>query len=106
MSIVKRIFELQQIEAAMGRKREIKGEPRVIDLDLLFYGQDIINEDNLNVPHPEIYKRRFVMEPLSEIASFYIHPVFGVSVRGLKDRLNDKKIVKLYEGDLAERCLC
>ena len=100
------LSKLQGIETAMGRTRQIKGEPRVIDLDLLFYGQDIINEDNLNVPHPEIYKRRFVMEPLSEIASFYIHPVFGVSVRGLKDRLNDKKIVKLYEGDLAERCLC
>jgi len=52
--------KLQGIETAMGRARELKGEPRVIDLDLLFYGQDIINEDNLNVPHPEIYKRRFV----------------------------------------------
>ena len=98
--------KLQDIEAAMGRKREIKGEPRVIDLDLLFYGQDIINKDDLKVPHPEIYRRRFVLEPLSEIASFYIHPAFGVSIRGLKDRLNDEKIVKLYDGDLAERCLC
>jgi len=99
--------KLQDIETVMGRKREIKGEPRVIDLDLLFYGQDIINEDDLKVPHPEIDKRRFVLEPLSEIASFYIHPAFGVSIRGLKDRLSDKKIVELYNGsDLAERCLC
>ena len=100
------LSKMQHIEAAMGRKREIKGEPRIIDLDLLFYGQVIINEDNLKVPHPEISKRRFVLEPLSEIASFYIHPVFGVSIRGLKDRLNDDKIVKVYEGALAERCLC
>jgi 2-amino-4-hydroxy-6-hydroxymethyldihydropteridine diphosphokinase len=99
--------KLQNIETVMGRKREIKGEPRMIDLDILFYGQDIINEDNLNVPHPEIYKRRFVLEPLCEIASFYIHPAFGVSIRGLKDRLNDQKIVKLYKGsDLAERYVC
>jgi 2-amino-4-hydroxy-6-hydroxymethyldihydropteridine diphosphokinase len=99
--------ELQRIETAMGRKREIKGEARVIDLDLLFYGQDIINEDNLNVPHPGIHKRRFVLEPLSEIASFYIHPVFGVSIRGLKDRLKDQKIVEPCKGiDLAGRYLC
>ena len=100
------LSKLKHIETAMGRKRDIKGEPRVIDLDLLFYGQEIINEDDLNVPHPEIYKRRFVLEPLSEIASFYFHPVFGVSIRGLKDRLNDQSVVKLYKGDLAERCLC
>ena len=100
------LIKLQGIETEMGRKREIKGESRVIDLDLLFYGQDIINKDDLKVPHPEIYRRRFVLEPLSEIASFYIHPAFGVSIRGLKDRLNDEKIVKLYDGDLAERCLC
>ena len=98
---------LQEIETAMGRKRELKGEPRVIDLDLLFYGQDIINECNLIVPHPEINKRRFVLEPLYEIASFYIHPAFGVSIRGLKDRLKDQRIVELYKGsNLAERYVC
>lgn len=88
---------LQNIENIMGRKREIKGGPRTIDLDLLFYGQDVIDEADLIVPHPELHKRRFVLEPLNEIASFFIHPAFGVSVRGLKDRLDDKKIVKLLE---------
>lgn len=88
---------LQNIENVMGRKREIKGGPRTIDLDLLFYNQDIINERDLIVPHPEIHKRRFVLEPLNEIASYFIHPAFGISVRGLKDRLDDKKIVKLLE---------
>jgi 7,8-dihydro-6-hydroxymethylpterin-pyrophosphokinase len=101
------LIDLQHIETAMGRKREIKGEPRIIDLDILFYGQDIINEDNLNIPHPEVYKRRFVLEPLCEIASFYIHPAFGVSIRGLKDRLKDQSVVELYnDGDLTKRCLC
>lgn len=94
------LWKLQDIETAMGRYRRFKGEPRVIDLDLLFYGQDIINEDDLNVPHPEIYKRRFVLEPLSEIASFYIHPAFEISIRGLKDQ----RCVKLYENsDLTGR---
>ena len=86
---------LQSVEKAMGRKRETKGGPRIIDLDLLFYGHDVIDEDDLTVPHPGIHKRRFVLEPLSEIASYFIHPAFGVSVRGLKDRLSDKKVVQL-----------
>ncbi|MGV8059427.1 MAG: 2-amino-4-hydroxy-6-hydroxymethyldihydropteridine diphosphokinase [Smithellaceae bacterium] len=85
---------LQSIENEMGRKREIKGGPRIIDLDLLFYGQDVIDKADLKVPHPGIHKRRFVLEPLNEIVSYFIHPAFGVSVRGLNDRLNDQKIVE------------
>lgn len=85
---------LQGIENRMGRVRKVKGGPRIIDLDLLFYGQDVIDENDLKVPHPEIHRRRFVLEPLSEIASYFIHPAFGVSVRGLKSRLRDRKIVE------------
>jgi 2-amino-4-hydroxy-6-hydroxymethyldihydropteridine diphosphokinase len=88
---------LQNVENSMGRKRQTKGGPRIIDLDLLFYGQHVINEVDLDVPHPEIHKRRFVLEPLGEIASYFIHPVFGISIRGLKDRLQDQKIVGLLE---------
>jgi 2-amino-4-hydroxy-6-hydroxymethyldihydropteridine diphosphokinase len=88
---------LRKIERDMGRKRETKGGPRIIDLDLLFYGQDVIREIDLVVPHPEIHKRRFVLEPLYEIASYFIHPVFGVSIRGLKDRLTDTKIVEMIK---------
>ena len=88
------LYVLQNIENTMGRRREIKGGPRIIDLDLLFYGQNVIDEDDLKVPHPKIQRRRFVLEPLNEIASYFIHPAFGVSVRGLKDRLNDQKIVR------------
>jgi len=88
---------LREIERDMGRKRETKGGPRIVDLDLLFYGQNVIREADLVVPHPEIHKRRFVLEPLSEIASYFIHPVFGVSTRGLKDRLTDTKIVEMIK---------
>ncbi len=91
------LIVLQETENKMGRKRAIKGGPRIIDLDLLFYGQNIINENGLKVPHPEIQKRRFVLEPLNEIASYFIHPAYGVSVRGLKDRLTDQKAVKLID---------
>ena len=88
---------LQNIEKDMGRSREVKGGPRIIDLDLLFYGQEIIREVDLIVPHPEIQKRRFVLEPLCEIASYFIHPAFGVSIRGLKDRLSDNKMVEMIK---------
>jgi 2-amino-4-hydroxy-6-hydroxymethyldihydropteridine diphosphokinase len=87
---------LQGIEKTMGRVRKYKGSPRIIDLDLLLYGQEIIREDDLIVPHPAMHKRRFVLEPLSEIASYLIHPAFGVSMRGLKERLDDQKIVEHY----------
>lgn len=94
-----KLFEaMQNIENNMGRQREAKGGPRIIDLDLLFYGQNVIHEHNLIVPHPEIHKRRFVLEPLSEIASYFIHPSFGVSIRGLKDRLSDNKRVEKIKG--------
>ncbi len=88
--------ELQIIEKTMGRVRTFTGGPRIIDLDLLLYGQEIIREDDLIVPHSEMHKRRFVLEPLCEIASYIIHPVFGVSMRGLKDRLDDQKTVEIY----------
>jgi 2-amino-4-hydroxy-6-hydroxymethyldihydropteridine diphosphokinase len=88
---------LQNIEKDLGRKREAKGGPRIIDLDLLFYGQEIIQDADLIVPHPEIQKRRFVLEPLCEIASYFIHPAFGVSIRGLKDRLSDNKMVEMIK---------
>jgi 2-amino-4-hydroxy-6-hydroxymethyldihydropteridine diphosphokinase len=88
---------MQNIENEMGRKRKAKGGPRVIDLDLLFYGQNVIKEQDLTVPHPEIHKRRFVLEPFYEIASYFIHPSFGVSIRGLKDRLDDNKIVEMIK---------
>lgn len=88
---------LQDIEKVMGRTRTFVGAPRVIDLDLLLYGQEIIHEKDLVVPHPSMHKRRFVLEPFCEIASYAIHPLFGVSMRGLKDRLEDQKKVGIYQ---------
>ena len=84
---------LQAMEDHMGRVRTYPGAPRVIDLDLLLYGQEMICEEDLIVPHPRMHQRRFVLEPMCEIASYTIHPAFGVSMRGLKDRLDDQKIV-------------
>jgi len=88
---------LHEIEDNMGRVRGQKWGPRAIDLDILLYGQEVIREECMQIPHPELHKRRFVLEPLCELASYVIHPAFGVSARGLKDRLNDGNKVYLCE---------
>jgi len=80
---------LQGVEEQMGRVRTAKGGPRVIDLDILLYGERVIRDETLCVPHPEMHKRRFVLVPLMEIASYLIHPVYGISIRGLLERLSD-----------------
>lgn len=96
----RQLFEvLQEIERRMGRVDGRKWGPRIIDLDLLFYGQEVVQEEGLVIPHPELHKRRFVLAPLCELASYWIHPAFGVSVRGLVDRLTDTARVELYDSE-------
>lgn len=88
------LLELQNIERRMGRQKAVPWGPRIIDLDILLYGQEVIQTDSLTVPHPELHKRRFVLEPLYEIAPYVIHPAFGVSVAGLRERLADQNKVE------------
>lgn len=90
--------KLQEIEAAMGRTPGPRWGPRRIDLDILLYGQDVVDEEDLVIPHPEMHRRRFVLVPLHEIAPWAIHPAFGVSVAGLMARLEDPlKVFPLEE---------
>jgi len=91
---------MQSVEEEMGRERDLKWGPRVIDLDILLYGQDVIQDEDLVIPHPEFHKRRFVLVPLCEIASYVIHPVFGVSIMGLIERREDNSVVELYDEKL------
>ncbi len=69
-----------QIEEDLGRKREMKYGPRTIDIDILFFNNEIIDQEGLKIPHPEIQNRRFVIVPLSEIAADQLHPVFNKTV--------------------------
>jgi 2-amino-4-hydroxy-6-hydroxymethyldihydropteridine diphosphokinase len=77
--------ELLSVERAMGRERvgAVAKGPRVIDLDLLLYGAVVMATEELTLPHPEMQGRRFVLEPLAEIAPEWVHPVLGVTVREL-----------------------
>jgi len=86
------------VEDTMGRVREEKWGPRIIDIDILLYGQAIIDEEDLIIPHPRFHTRRFVLVPLSEIAPHAVHPVFGISVRGLMDRAEDTNTVERLSG--------
>ena len=74
---------LLEIEREMGRERREKWGPRVIDLDLLLYGDRVIDTLGLKVPHPLMHTRRFVLEPLAEIAPDAIHPVLGKRILDL-----------------------
>lgn len=78
---------LLAIEAAFGRERPYPGAPRTLDIDLILYGDEIIETPDLTVPHPRFRERRFVLEPLSEIAPDWIDPVTGRSIAELLNAL-------------------
>lgn len=80
---------LKKIEAGMGRTREIKKGPRVIDLDILIYGDRIIDHQNLHIPHAQIKQRAFVLVPLLEIEPDYVFPC-GVSLRTVMGKVDFK----------------
>jgi 2-amino-4-hydroxy-6-hydroxymethyldihydropteridine diphosphokinase len=84
------------IEEKGGRIRTVKNAPRTIDIDILFYDRQILDEPGLSIPHPRIAERRFVLEPLNEISPGFVHPVLEKTIHRLllecKDELAVKKI--------------
>ncbi len=87
-----------QIEEQLGRKREEKYGPRIIDMDILFFNNDIIDEPGLKVPHPEIPNRRFVLAPMQEIAGSLVHPILGKTIATLLLETNDTLEVRKLHG--------
>lgn len=82
------------IENKMGRIRTLKNASRIIDIDILFFNYEIINSQNLTIPHPEIQNRKFALIPLNEIAPDLMHPVFKRSIKNLLSTSKDELEVK------------
>jgi len=82
------------IEQKLGRRREQKKGPRIIDIDILLYGDAIVEASGLTIPHPAMHERRFVLEPLAEIAPDVRHPVFNRTIKELRDALPPGQAVR------------
>lgn len=85
---------LQETERGLGRDLEHRSGPRTMDLDLLLYGDQVMHETDLEIPHPRLQERRFVLAPLVELAPNLVHPVSGKTVRALLAGLSDPHTVR------------
>lgn len=96
---------LLQLEQQMGRRRIQKKGPRMIDIDILLFGDTVTNSTQLTIPHPAMHLRRFVLEPLAEIAPEVIHPVLKKTIRALRDALPHGQAVRKSQnaGDQSNR---
>ena len=91
------LARLLRIEYALGRMRETPQGPRTIDLDLLFYGPELSDTEYLQLPHPRIPSRRFVLEPLNELVPSLVHPVLNMSISELLAKTNDDSEVRVWK---------
>ena len=95
--------ELKEIEKRIGRTEDVRWSEREIDIDLLFYGKEILVNDIMNVPHKEIENRKFVLIPMNEIAPDFIHPVFKKNMSELLKGTKDKLKVSKYNHSFREK---
>ena len=88
------LVALHSIEAGFGRVRTVRNAARVLDLDLLDYGGQTYDEDNITIPHPRLHERAFVLLPMRDVAPGYTHPVSGRSIDGLIAALPDDQQIR------------
>ena len=88
---------LKQIEQNLGRTKTYRWGPRVIDIDILFYGKQVIKSPKLTIPHKEIINRAFVLVPMKEIAQNFVHPVYCKTIKTLNNGLQKDTYIKCIE---------
>ena len=84
------------IEKMMGRIRSVKWQAREIDIDILFFNNDIISTKDLEVPHPLLHKRLFVLQPLMDIAPIFIHPIYNQTIAEMLESCSDLEKLEEY----------
>jgi len=87
----------QEIEKTLGRKRIEHWGSRIIDIDILFYEDQVINIENLKIPHPYLHKRKFVLAPLKEIAAEFLHPILKKTIKTLYSTCEDDLNVCIFD---------
>jgi 2-amino-4-hydroxy-6-hydroxymethyldihydropteridine diphosphokinase len=97
------LAQLQQIERSSGRTPSEKWDARILDIDILFWGNQVINEPGLKVPHPGIPERKFTLIPLHEINPHLIHPLNGKTIAELLRECTDPLPVELLENSTAQQ---
>jgi len=93
------IAAILSLEQEMGRQRKQQKAPRTIDIDILLFGSSMIDIPSLTIPHPRMHERRFVLEPLAEIAPDARHPVFKRTIRELREALPPGQTVKKFAAE-------
>jgi 2-amino-4-hydroxy-6-hydroxymethyldihydropteridine diphosphokinase len=88
---------LREIETKMGSKKLVAKGPRLIDMDILLYGSETIDTPELQVPHPRMHLRRFVLVPLADIAAEVMHPGLKMTATQLLARTPDRSVVRCYD---------
>ena len=89
--------KLQSVEQELGRQKGLARGPRIIDLDILFYGDEAIRDAGIEIPHPRLADRRFVLIPLSELAPEFRHPVLGKTAAEMLAATKDRSVVRLWQ---------
>lgn len=90
------LWQINSIEAELGRVRETRWGARVIDIDILFYEDLVLQTQRLTIPHPELPNRRFTLVPLAEIAPAFLHPVLQKTITELLSQCPDKLAVRFF----------